>query len=246
MINSKWKEVKKNNNKYTSYTRVNNKVLKTAHLKTFSNENKMRISIYKKYLTNKKVLDFGCGWADFLISLSKLNKYNYGVDHRIHVLNKKIKNVKIMNDISDFKIKFDTITMFHVLEHIPKPTETLTKLKEKIKKGGSIIIEVPSANDILLKFSIKEFYKFTFWSEHLILYNEEVLKKLLKFCGFKNLKFIYSQRYNFDNHLHWLIEKKPGGHEIFKNFSNKNLKHQYEKFLIKNKLTDTITVIAKV
>ena len=63
---------------------------------------------------------------------------------RIH-LKKKLPSITIHNKISDFDIKFDTITLFHVLEHIPEQVSFLKSLKSKLNKNGHIIIEVPSA-----------------------------------------------------------------------------------------------------
>ena len=249
IINSSWKEIIEYKNKIFSNTRVGNKIFKTLHLKTFSNENLLRSYRFKSNFTKKKkILDFGCGWGDFLMLLSKKNnKIMYGVEHRkqcLKILNKK-KNFIIKENLDFENIKFDTITLFHVLEHIHNPIELLKSLSKVLKKNGSIIIETPSADDILLKFNIKEFHKFTFWSEHLILYNEILIKYLLNFCGFNNLKFFYHQRYDFSNHLGWLIKRKPGGHVFYKNFMKNKLKKEYRKFLIENKITDTISVIAK-
>jgi 2-polyprenyl-3-methyl-5-hydroxy-6-metoxy-1,4-benzoquinol methylase len=247
LVNSSWKEITKQKGKIVSNTKVGDKIIKTAHLKSFSNENLLRLNRFKKNLNKKRVLDFGCGWGDFLSLLSKKNNELYGVEHRkecLKILNRS-KNFIVKENLDFKNIKFDTITLFHVLEHIHNPIQILKSIKKVLKKSGSIIIEVPSADDILLKFNIKEFNKFTFWSEHLILYNELSIKKLLKHCGFKNIRFIYHQRYNFNNHLGWLIKKKPGGHDFFKNLINNKLKNEYEKFLIKNKLTDTISIIAK-
>ena len=46
---------------------------------------------------------------------------------------KKLPSITIQNKISNFDIKFDTITLFHVLEHIPEQVNFLKSLKIKIK-----------------------------------------------------------------------------------------------------------------
>ena len=75
----------------------------------------------KKYLKNKDILDFGCGWGGFLKNIKNYNSLN-GVELReecINYIQKNVKNINISNNINSFKQKFDLITMFHVLEHIP-------------------------------------------------------------------------------------------------------------------------------
>jgi hypothetical protein len=64
--------------------------------------------------------------------------------------------------------------------------------------------------------------------------------------GFKDIKISYFQRNNFANTLFWLSQKKPGGHEHFKHFSNKDLDMQFSKLLEKHKITDTIIATAKI
>ena len=165
----------------------------------------------------------------------------------VKYIKKNLKKVEIHNEIKEINKKFDTITLFHVLEHLPHQVKILKNIKSKLKKKGKIIVEVPHANDFLLKYlQSNEFKNFTFNSSHLILHTSSSLKKIMQKSGFKDVKISYFQRYNFANTLYWLLFKKPGGHEHFKHFSNKDLDIQFSKFLIKNKITDTIIATAKI
>ena len=132
-------------------------------------------------------------------------------------MKRKFKNIKIADDINKLNRKFDIITAFHVLEHIPYQVDTLKILKSKLNNKGKIIIEVPHAEDFLiLQDELKDFKNFTFWSEHLILHTYKSLKSILLKSGFKNIKIQYFQRYNFSNHLGWFLRRKPGGHNFLK------------------------------
>ena len=54
----------------------------------------------------------------------------------------------------------------------------LRKMKNKLRKKEKLIIEIPSANDILLSLdSFEGFKKFTFWHEHLVLHTIKSQKK---------------------------------------------------------------------
>ena len=113
-----------------------------------------------------------------------------------------------------------------------------------MKKNSKIIIEVPHANDFLLKdLNIEEFKNFTLWSEHYILHTSSSLKKFLKIAGFKDIKVEYFQRYDFFNHLNWLINKVPMGNNKTKFKDVNEIKKNYDNFLIKNKMTDTLICI---
>ena len=164
----------------------------------------------------------------------------------IKYIKKNIKKIDISNNINSFEKKFDIITMFHVLEHIPYQVSTLKFLKSKLKKKGKIIIEVPHAEDFLvLQDELKEFKNFTFWSEHLILHTYNSLKTILLKSGFKKINMQYYQRHNFANHLGWFLKRKPGGHNFYKKIVSDKLNSIYCKNLIKLGKTDTLIAIAE-
>jgi len=211
-------------------------------------DDRRRYNFLKKLLSNKKILDFGCAWGGFL-SLIKNSKYIYGIEKReicIQHIKKFNKNIIISNNLGSYnKLKFDIITMFHVLEHIPEQTKILKNLRSRLSKNGKLIIEVPSAHDFLLNFKeLPEFKSFTFWSEHLILHTERTLLKFLKGAGFNNVKIVHFQRYSFLNHLGWFINKKPGGHNFFNKLYDRKIDNEYKNYLIRNKYSDTLIAIA--
>jgi len=203
-----------------------------------------RVVQYNDILKNKKILDFGCGWGGFLKKIKKARSLT-GIELRkecIFYIRKNIKKIHISDSLNNLNEEYDIITMFHVLEHIPYQIETLRELKKKLKKNGKIIIEVPSANDFLLK--LDEFKKFTFWSEHLILHTENSLRKILKVSGFKKINVKYYQRYNFSNHLGWFIKRMTGGQNSYENISDSKINKEYSDYLIRKKSTDTLIAIA--
>lgn len=229
---------------------------KIANVKTFSGNIKTpiieddyrRAGQFDKILKNKDILDFGCGWGGFLGNVKNYKSLS-GVELRKECINhiqKNVKKINISSNINSFDKNFDIITMFHVLEHIPHQLETLKSLKSKLKNKGKIIIEVPHAEDFLiLQEELKEFKKFTFWSEHLILHTYKSLKTILLKSGFKNINIQYYQRYNFSNHLGWFLKRKPGGHNFYKNIISDRLNSSYCDNLKKLGQTDTLIAIAE-
>ena len=228
---------------------------KIANVKTFSGNIKTpiieddyrRASQFEKNLKNKDILDFGCGWGGFLKNIKNYKSLS-GVELRkecINFIKNNIKKIDISDNLNSFDKKFDIITMFHVLEHIPYQTETLKVLKSKLKNKGKMIIEVPHAEDFLiLQEELKEFKNFTFMSEHLILHTYKSLKSILLKSGFKNINIQYYQRYNFSNHLGWFLKRKPGGHNFYKEIVSDKLNLSYCENLKKLGQTDTLIAIA--
>ena len=236
--------------------KVLDKSKKITNVKTFSGNIKTliieddyrRTSQFEKNLKNKDILDFGCGWGGFLRNIKNYKSLS-GVELRkecTSFIKNNIKKIDISDNINSFDRKFDIITMFHVLEHIPYQIDTLKVLKSKLKSKGKIIIEVPHAEDFLiLQEELKEFKNFTFWSEHLILHTYKSLKSILLKSGFKNINIQYYQRYNFSNHLGWLLKRKPGGHNFYKEIVSDKLNLTYCENLKKLGQTDTLIAIAE-
>ena len=231
---------------------VRGKILKTKHFAgsrgLIGVNDKRRYSMFKKHLLKKEILDYGCCWGGFLSLLKNYSKSCSGVELRkacAQYIKKSYKSIDVKDNLTKFDKKFDVITLFHVLEHIPKQVETLKEIRKKIKKNGKIIIEVPSALDYLIFIDLPAFKKFTFWSEHLILHTEKSLKKVLKASGFKKIRVNYLQIYGYANHLGWLLTKRPGGHEYFKEYVDKKFDLDYRNYLIRRKQTDTLIAIAE-
>ena len=109
---------------------------------------------------------------------------------------------------------YNIITMFHVLEHIPDPRSILIELSEMLADAEQIIVEVPNANDALLTlYQSEAFSHFTYWSYHLFLYTAKTLQMLFDQMNLKVNYIKQIQRYPLSNHLYWLVNGKPGGHQ---------------------------------
>ena len=234
--------LKKNNLKKNYYENI-----KYGTSKFALKDDLRRYNQFKKIIKNKDILDVGCGDGTFL-SLIKNSKSVSGVEINKHFRKKikKKKKIEIFNNLSSFNKKFDVITLFHVLEHIQDPISFLKLIKTKMKKKTTLIIEVPSCNDLLFSCNIEAIKKFVLWSEHYILFNSDILNNLLKLAGFKKIKIENYQRYNINNHLYWMIYKNPSGHIKFPFIKDKKIINSYNKLLISRSLSDTLIAKCKI
>ncbi len=62
---------------------------------------------------------------------------------------KSKQKINITNNLDNFNKKFDLITMYHVLEHVPHQIDTLKNIHSKLKKKVKVIIEVPTAEELM-------------------------------------------------------------------------------------------------
>ena len=109
-----------------------------------------RIKILKNYKKKGRLLDFGCGTGWFLEG-AKDHFESYGVEYsdsiREWLLEKfNIKTFKTLDSIKSEK--FDIITAFDVIEHVPDPLNLLNNLKKKLKKNGIILIYTPNFDSL--------------------------------------------------------------------------------------------------
>lgn len=111
---------------------------------------KWKLSLIEKNvaLSEKNVLDFGCGTGEFLRVAKATGWKTQGVEPSENARQQAsplISNdiLSSLQEISSGK-KFNTITLWHVLEHIPDLNTTLEKLKSLCAENGTIFIAVPN------------------------------------------------------------------------------------------------------
>jgi SAM-dependent methyltransferase len=72
--------------------------------------------------------------------------------------------------------KFDVVSMFHVLEHLPDPVATLRQLSEALSDHGVLYIEVPDAT----RFGSPHYM---FFRAHLLYFTRQSLRSLARAAG---------------------------------------------------------------
>ena len=131
---------------------------------------------------SKNLLDIGCGTGDFLQTALKDNWTVFGIEpnqEARNIANKKTNNsifgIEQLNKFSPQS--FDVITLWHVLEHLPKLDVHINILKKLLKPNGKLIIAVPN-----YKSYDAAYYK-SFWAgydvpRHLWHFSQNSIKKL--------------------------------------------------------------------
>lgn len=215
-------------------------------LKETTWDDERRFQYLKSVLPNRRLLDFGCGAGGFLLKARELASTAHGVEPetrlKSHYQNHGLTVFQNLSDIpNDIRGGYDIITMFHVLEHIPDPKSILSELSEMLADGGQIIVEVPNADDVLLiLYNNSPFSHFTYWSCHLFLYTAKTLQMLFDQMSLKVNYIKQIQRYPLSNHLYWLANGKPGGHQKWHFLDSAKMHAAYENQLAAIGKCDTI------
>jgi len=145
------------------------------------------------------VLDVGCYDGNFLSKLPKnIKKVGVDIDELAIERGRKVhQQINISFFTGDFEtfsydeVEPDTITMYHVLEHLPRPVEVLKKLRSISKLSTKIVVEVPiiedgNTNDINGFFSI----------QHTTHFSSNSLKNCLTQAGWNIEKEYKTSDYN--------------------------------------------------
>lgn len=216
-------------------------------LKETAWDDERRFQYLKSVMPNRSLLDFGCGAGGFLLKALDLAATAHGVEPEIRLSSHyQSHGLTVFQNLSDISTDirgggYDIITMFHVLEHIPNPRSILRELSKMLASDGQIIVEVPNANDALLTlYNNKPFSNFTYWSCHLFLYTAKTLQMLFDQMNLKVNYIKQIQRYSLPNHLYWLANGKPGGHQKWHFLDSPELHAAYEKQLAVIGKCDTV------
>ena len=119
-------------------------------IRGFALKRKLRlINSFEK--SEKTILDIGAGTGDFLHTCQQDGWSVFGIEP-----NEKAREIaegklgfQLMADLKQLKSnQYDVITMWHVLEHVPDLTATLTRLKRLLKPDGQLIIAVPNHKEL--------------------------------------------------------------------------------------------------
>lgn len=102
------------------------------------------------YVPSASVLDIGCGTGDFLASLQTKGYHVMGIEpnatarHQATQLHQLVV-LPSLDAVSSLE-QFQVLTMWHVLEHMPDPRQTIKRAFALLQQGGYLFIAVPIRN----------------------------------------------------------------------------------------------------
>jgi len=204
-------------------------------------DDQRRFDMLSPLIANARVLDFGCGAAGFLRKAALVASHAEGVELERRVRDYWSDKLVLRGSLDEAGFDYDLITAFHVIEHLPDPRTMLQILAGRLKTGGRLVIEVPSSEDALLTlYDSEAFQHFTYWSQHLFLFNAETLRHLALQAGLRIVSIQQYQRYPLSNHLLWLSRHRPGGHRHWSFLDTPALNEAYAASLAAAGKCDTL------
>ena len=105
----------------------------------------------------RRILDFGCGFGQFLEMCRLFGLDAVGVDRSS--ARRSGAATHIFAELDEVPGAFDAITMFEVLEHLDDPRNALAALAKRLNPGGVMIVEVPDTTGVITITDRDSYYK---------------------------------------------------------------------------------------
>ena len=178
-----------------------------------------KVKLINKYtIEEKKLLDIGCGTGEFLINAKNKNWKTVGVELNENARKKATdKNLEIYKSLDAINNqKFDVITLWHVLEHLPDLDKQINEITSLLNKNGTLIIAVPNYKSYDAQY-YKEFWAAYDTPRHLWHFSQNAIKNIFKN---KKIEVVETLPMYFDSYYVSLLSEKykTGSSNYFKAF----------------------------
>ncbi|WP_256867415.1 class I SAM-dependent methyltransferase [Winogradskyella forsetii] len=195
---------------YISHTDTKRNLLELAYHKVREISLTRKLKLINSFESDSKtLLDMGCGTGDFLETALKANWKIIGIEPNEsarRIANSKTNNAVFKTEeLSKLKPhSFDVITLWHVLEHLPKLEMHTEIFKKLLKPNGTLVIAVPN-----YKSYDAEYYK-NFWAaydvpRHLWHFSKTSISELFKK---ENMTLVKTLPMKFDAYYVCLLSEK--------------------------------------
>jgi len=131
-----------------------------------------------------RVFDFGCGPGLWLNSFQDHGWDTYGLEpanDEAFVRHKRL-------DAIPSSPQFDLLIVYHVLEHLPRPLETIKQLAQTLVPGGYCLIGVPRLDQLAVHHDIKYCLH---RRNHIVAFTEVCMRGLLARAGLETVTALH-------------------------------------------------------
>lgn len=140
------------------------------------------LKYFKGVSKSSKVLEFGCGLGQNIYLIP--NAWGYDIS-KFSLNFAKSKGINATDNLKKIKdSSFDVVISCHVLEHLENPLEALKLMKQKLKKGGKLILVLPVEKQQRVEMKMDS-------SQHLYCWNFRTINNLLIKAGFRPIENSY-------------------------------------------------------
>ena len=175
---------------YISHTDTNKTIADKIYQRVKRYNLGKKVGLIDRYSkANKELLDVGAGTGDFLVAAKQRGWSVVGIEPNTNARERaKKKGIALKTGFKSLgNRKFQLITLWHVLEHLPNLKKQIQTLKSHLNDNGVLVIAVPNFK------SYDAQYYGKFWAaydlpRHLWHFSRTSIKKLFAQQGIKVVK----------------------------------------------------------
>ena len=154
-----------------------------------------RVNFVSNNKSSGRWLDVGCGNGRILQEASRWDKWDlYGLEPIAEVARQTQEKLNIPIYPHTFEqlevskdTKFDIITMWDVLEHLPSPTQSIERVSNLLNDNGVFILSIPNYQSIDRKIFGKYWIGYDL-PRHLYVYPHDILRQMFEKVGMRLVK----------------------------------------------------------
>ena len=154
---------------------------------------KFRQKRIERFILKGRILDIGCGRGEFLSLMKERGWEAIGLElneetawNARKVFGLEIRTGSLMD--AQFEDNFfDVITLWHVLEHLPDPVQTIEECRRILKPGGLFVIAFPHFDSLQARISGKYWFHLDL-PYHLFHFTDKNLESFLRKFSLRVMK----------------------------------------------------------
>lgn len=166
-----------------------------AQVKTKGKAGEAVIALLNVYFAGespRRVLDFGCGTGSWLNSFQDAGWETFGIEPASDAAFVRHQRLTAVPTDGEFHV----VVAYHVLEHLPRPLETLASLAVALRSGGCLFVSVPRLDTVAIH---RDFGYCLAPPHHLVAFTEECLRGFLSRCGLETIGALHDMDSDFTN-----------------------------------------------
>lgn len=168
---------------YISHTNTSNNLVNAIYKTVRHFTLRQKLHLINQYKEENTLLDFGCGTGHFLKTCQKKGWDVTGIepDSKARTIASNTTNAQIHSTLDKLSSsdKYQVITMWHVLEHIPDLNGTIQTLKKHLHKNGTLIVALPNHSSLDCQ-HYQQFWAAYDVPRHLYHFDKNTIAKIMK------------------------------------------------------------------